>query len=196
MSMKVTRLQRNSFLPIPTTGMRENATKRFTRSYRRNGVRDQVKGEDREKEAKGRNKTWNTRFTRVFASGALTYVYDAGEPQSVYGNPREQGGLPFFLVLLLTVLGYGATPGYAVFLRFSYSARASASFSCSPRRSHILPFCTFAISAIAWHAGSRYGIARRPLVVSNDPFINDEIEENAVQRGRRRVRFRVRFSLC
>lgn len=106
-------------------------------------------------------------------------MYDAGEPRSVYGNPREQGGLPSFLVLLLTVLGYGTTPGYAVFLRFPYSARASAFFPCSPRRSHILPFCTFAISAIARHTGSRYGIARRPPVVSNDPFINDEIGENA-----------------
>ena len=41
-------------------------------------------------------------------------MYDAGEPQSVYGNPREQGGLPFFLVLLLTVLGYGAMPSFYV----------------------------------------------------------------------------------
>lgn len=34
-------------------------------------------------------------------------MHDAGEPRSVYGNPREQGGLPSILVLLLTVLGYG-----------------------------------------------------------------------------------------
>lgn len=86
-------------------------------------------------------------------------MHDAGEPRSVYGNPREQGGLPSFLVLLLTVLSYGAAAGYAVFLRFPCSARASASasFPRSPRRSHILPFCTFAISAIARRAGSRYG---------------------------------------
>lgn len=32
---------------------RERIPQRFTRSYRRNGVRDQVEGEGREKEAKG-----------------------------------------------------------------------------------------------------------------------------------------------
>lgn len=54
-SMKVTRLQcSGSFLPIPAaTRIRENATTRFTRTYHRNRVKDQVEGAGREKEAKG-----------------------------------------------------------------------------------------------------------------------------------------------
>lgn len=102
-------------------------------------------------------------------------MHDAGEPRSVYGNPREQGGLPSFLVLLLTVLGYGLRLATPSFYASTYTVPdPSPPFHRSPRHSHILPFCTFAISAIA-RRGSRYGVARRPPVVSNDPSISDEI---------------------
>lgn len=104
-------------------------------------------------------------------------MHDAGEPRSVYGNSREQGGLPFFLVLSLTVLGYGTTPSFYASRIQRSSLRLLA--TSPPRRSHILPFCTFVISAIARHAGSRYGVARRPSMVSNNPFISDEIGETA-----------------
>lgn len=158
---------------------------------RRNGVRDQVEG------GEGRNKTWNTGFTRVFASGALTRMHDASERRSVYGNPREQGGPPFLSCSASYCSRLRREEDYAVFLRFPYSARASASFPRSPRRSHILPFCTFTISAIARRAAPAAVTASRGI-----PRWFQMIPLSATRSGRmprraatwetaRRVRFRV-----
>lgn len=67
-------------------------------------------------------------------------MHDAGEPRSVYGNPPNRvASLPFLRRSLLRGL---ASSFYA-------SRSFHASPSPSPQCSHILLFCTFAISAIA-----------------------------------------------
>lgn len=78
-----------------------------------------------------RNKIRNTGFTRVFASGALRACTTRG----IYGNSRA--GWP------LSFLSYAVLGELRLLVWFFY--RFLRSLSCS----HILPFCTFAISAIA-----------------------------------------------
>lgn len=122
-------------------------------------------------------------------------MHDAGEPRSVYGNPREQGGLPSFLVLLLTVLGYGLRRLFTL-PRTQYPTHRLLS-TVSPRHSHILPFCTFAISARQPLTASRDVLRWFQMILLSATRSGWGGGGNAVTHnmGDRQVRFRVRFSL-
>lgn len=77
-------------------------------------------------------------------------MYGAGELQSVYGNPREQGGLPSFLVLFLTVLSYGATPSFcASRIQYPFLRLLATFFATTVSYSPFLHFCDIGDSAAA-----------------------------------------------
>lgn len=116
-------------------------------------------------------------------------MHNAGEPWSVYGNPCEQGGLPSFLILLLTVLGYGLRCLFMLPVQCPSlpPSRLLFTFTTTFSYSPFLHFCDIGDSAARRQplrcretspGGFKWSLYQR----------RDQGECRDVQRGRRQVR--------